>query len=195
MSLLMAQPVLCFDCYDIKISADPIRVGYEMTVYTTLEGDTFVELCAIIYEPITGVAPRPFVISYATSDDSAGNYSKNVIRYCIDQDLLSGYLIIVAPGDYVSDSGLLMFVTGDDRQCHRVQIVNDDDCERPELEQFFSRLAYVSGTPVIIVDPDTARVIIDDSRDCGKYCFIRILLPCVCIQLEVFVCLRGSVCE
>ena len=68
-----------------------------------------------------------------------------------------------------------MFNTGDDRQCHRVQIVNDDNCER-ELEQFFSRLAYVSGTPVIIVDPDTARVIIDDSQDCGKYCFFQSLL-------------------
>ena len=81
-----------------------------------------------------------------------------------------------------------MFATGDDRQCHRVQIVNDDNCEC-ELEQFFSRLAYVSGTPVVIVDPDTARVIIDDSQDCGKYCFFRLLAPCVCIQLEVFVCL------
>ena len=83
--------MLCFDCYNIKISAADIRVGYERTVYTTPEGDTFVELCAIIYEPTTGVAPRPFVISYATSADTAGNYSKNVIIYCIDQDLLSGY--------------------------------------------------------------------------------------------------------
>ena len=81
-----------------------------------------------------------------------------------------------------------MFATGDDRQCHRVQIVNDDNCERdPEL--FFSRLAYVSGTPVIIVDPDTARVIIGESQGCGKYCFFRLLSPCICIQLEVFVCL------
>ena len=87
----LAQPVLCFDCYDIKFSAADIRVGYEMTVYNTTEGDTFVELCAIIYEPISGVAPRPFVISYATSDDTAGNYSKNVIIYCIGQDLPSAY--------------------------------------------------------------------------------------------------------
>ena len=63
-----------------------------------------------------------------------------------------------------------MFATGDDRQCHSVQIVNDDNCER-ELEQFFSRLAYVSGTPVIIVDPDIAQVIIDDSQNCCKYYF------------------------
>ena len=59
-----------------------------------------------------------------------------------------------------------MFATGDDRQCHRVQIINDDICEH-ELEQFFSRLAYVSGTPVVIVDPDTARVIIIDDVRCG----------------------------
>ena len=80
---------VCFDCYDIKFSAADIRVGYEMTVYNNTEGDTFVELCAIIYEPPIGVAPRPFVISYTTSDDTAGNYSK--IYYCIDQDLLSAY--------------------------------------------------------------------------------------------------------
>ena len=80
---------LCYICFDIKFSAADIRVGYEMTVYTTPEGDTFMELCAIIYEPTIGVAPRPIVISYATSDDG-GNYSKNVI-YCIDQDLLSAY--------------------------------------------------------------------------------------------------------
>ena len=180
--------MLCFDCYDIKFSAADIRVGYEMTVYTTTEGDTFVELCAIIHEPITGVAPRPFVISYTTSDDTAGNYSKSVIIYYIDQDYFLVILVIVAPEDYIADAGLLMFATGDDRQCHRVQIVNDDICER-ELEQFLSRLAHVSGTPVIIVDPDSARVIIDESRGCGKYCFFRLLSPCVCIQLEVFVCL------
>ena len=45
-----------------------------MTLYSTPEGDFFVELCAIIYEPITGGAPRPFVISYATEDGTASKY-------------------------------------------------------------------------------------------------------------------------
>ena len=49
-----------------------IRVGYEKTLYTTPEGDVFVELCAIIYEPTSGVAPRPFRISYRTKDYTAG---------------------------------------------------------------------------------------------------------------------------
>ena len=81
---------------------------------------------------------------------------------------LSGYsLCIVDPEDYISDSGLLMFDAGDDRHCHSVQIVNDYICER--LEQFLSHLAYVSGTPVIVVDPDSAHVIIDDTYDCRKY--------------------------
>ena len=77
-----------------------------------------------------------------------------------------------------------MFATGDDRQCHRVQIVNDDNCER-ELEQFFSRLALVSGTPVIIVDPDIAQVIIDDSQNCGKYYFfLSISTHSLCMGFE-----------
>ena len=51
---------------------DPIRVGYERSVYTTDEGQTEVELCAVIYEPPSGVAPRPFFIFASTMDGSAG---------------------------------------------------------------------------------------------------------------------------
>ena len=44
-----------------------------MTTYTTTEGTGFVELCAVITNPQNGVvAPRPFVISVTTTDDSAG---------------------------------------------------------------------------------------------------------------------------
>ena len=57
-----------------------------------------------------------------------------------------------------------MFTIGDVRQCYRVQIVDDDFCD-PEL--FFSNLELLSGTPVIIVNPDRAEVVIQDS-DCGK---------------------------
>ena len=52
-----------------------IRVGYERTVYTTSEGEGFVRLCAIIYSPDSGVAPRPFTISYTTADDTAGMHT------------------------------------------------------------------------------------------------------------------------
>ena len=61
-----------------------------------------------------------------------------------------------------------MFARGDTRQCHLVQILNDDICERPLVEDFFSDLALVSGTPVIVVDPERAQVLIDDSEDCRK---------------------------
>lgn len=69
-----------------------------------------------------------------------------------------------APDDYLADSGVLVFSTGDDRQCHRVRIVDDEFCDP---EQFFSNLALVPGAPVIIIDPASAQIFIQDS-DCGK---------------------------
>ena len=55
-----------------SLLAADIQVGYEMTVYTTPEEDTTVELCAIIYEPtLNGSSPRPFTLSYKTSGGSA----------------------------------------------------------------------------------------------------------------------------
>ena len=56
----------------LSISAADIRVGYESTVHTTSEGNAVVELCAILYEPfIDGPSPRPFTLSYETSDGTA----------------------------------------------------------------------------------------------------------------------------
>ena len=69
-----------------------------------------------------------------------------------------------APDDFLADSGVLVFSTGDDRQCHRVRIVDDEFCDP---EQFFSNLALVPGAPVIIIDPASAQIFIQDS-DCGK---------------------------
>ena len=57
---------------------------------------------------------------------------------------------------------------GDSEECHEVTILNDDICERPVQEYFFSTLELFSGQPVIVVDPEQARVIIDDSEDCRK---------------------------
>ena len=54
---------------------DPIRVGYERSEYTTDEGQMEVELCAIIYEPPSRVAPRPFFIFASTMDGTAGTYT------------------------------------------------------------------------------------------------------------------------
>ena len=99
------------------------------------------------------------------------------LSYCAHSKLYC-LAILVAPEDYISDTGQLIFTTGDDRQCHRVRIVNNDICE-DELEQFLSNLALVSGVPRITVDPASARVIIDDTDDCGKYCF--------CLRVSAFI--------
>ena len=82
------------------------------------------------------------------------------------QALIVILIYIVAPEDYISDSGLLMFTTGQSRQCHSVRIVDNEICE--DMEHFFSNLTLVSGIPRITVDPDGAKVIIDDTDDCGK---------------------------
>ena len=66
--------------------------------------------------------------------------------------------LLVSPQDYNSSTGILTFNTGDDRQCHDVDIVDDELCEEPS-EQFFSNLTLESGAPVT-VDPSRAQVII-----------------------------------
>ena len=48
-----------------------ITVGYQFTVYSTSGSAGVVEICAIIYEPPTGGAPREFVFSSTTRDGSA----------------------------------------------------------------------------------------------------------------------------
>ena len=62
----------------------------------------------------------------------------------------------------------LVFNTGDDKQCHTINIVDDDDCEQP-AEDFFSNLMFVSGQPLVTINPAQAQVIIDDDNEpeCG----------------------------
>ena len=74
----------------------------------------------------------------------------------------------MAGEDYVPSTGQLVFAVGDTRQCHDVTIIDNNICERPELEHFFSTLSLVAGTQVV-VDPEQTRVIIDDSADCRKF--------------------------
>ena len=63
-----------------------------------------------------------------------------------------------------------MFQVGDDRVCHNVVIIDDDDCETP-FEDFFSNLEYDSGDMPIIITRDRTRVIINDTAEpeCGRY--------------------------
>ena len=41
-------------------------------MYTTSETEGSVELCAVILEPLSGEAPRPFELSATTTDGTAG---------------------------------------------------------------------------------------------------------------------------
>ena len=82
----------------------------------------------------------------------------------------------MAPEDYISASGLLIFGAGDDEKCHTVQIVNNDICEDAQ-EQFTSDLTLVSGIPLITVNPGSAQVVINDINDCRK-CSLYKFLPC-----------------
>ena len=71
----------------------------------------------------------------------------------------------VSPGDYDEIVGFeLVFNIGDDRVCHNVSINDDNECEQP-AESFLSQLSYVSGELPIIIDPEDARVFIDDTAE------------------------------
>ena len=71
----------------------------------------------------------------------------------------------MAGEDYVSSTGELVFAPGDSEQCHQVLILEDSTCE--EEEHLFSNLTAISEN--IEVDPDIARVEIDDSLDCREF--------------------------
>ncbi|CAI8013544.1 hypothetical protein GBAR_LOCUS8570 [Geodia barretti] len=119
----------------------PIEVGYEFSVYTTTEGIGVETLCAVVMN-FPGGSPRPFTINATTEDGSA-----------------------VSGDDYVGVVDVpLMFQVGDDRVCHDVVIIDDDDCETP-FEDFFSNLEYGSGDMPIIITRDRTRVIINDTAE------------------------------
>ena len=59
-----------------------------------------------------------------------------------------------------------MFVRGSMGVCHSVPILQDDECE-PTPETFSANLAYVSGIPIITINPASTEVFIDEP-ECGK---------------------------
>ena len=64
----------------------------------------------------------------------------------------------------------LNFPRGTERVCHTITILQDDECELlPGNESFFLDLSLESGVGVIIIEPPTAEVIIDDTEEpeCG----------------------------
>ena len=138
-----------------------------MTTYTTTEGTGLVELCAVITSPQNGVvAPRPFVISVITTDDTAGRaiYTVLIVSLYVYIEYQSSVTLphSVAPGDYAALHDLLVFDVGDRRVCHNIMIHDDNIYEG--TESFLSRLLYVSGQTPIIIDPEEARVFINDDN-------------------------------
>ena len=89
----------------------------------------------------------------------------------------------VAPGDYGAVTNqIITFAEGQMRATHTIIINQDDDCENDPNENFFSNIAFNSGTQPISVIRPRAEVIIDDSAEpeCSKrntqYCHIHYLL-------------------
>ena len=64
-------------------------------------------------------------------------------------------------------SAELEFAVGQERACHNVTILDDDDCE-PTPENFFADLTTVSGD-LVAISRDVTEVFIDDTDedDCG----------------------------
>ena len=142
-----------------------VCVGYEFTEYRTPEGDLVVELCAIIYEPTTGgLSPRAFTLSFVTSDGTASKFAD----FSGVSNTYIVFLNAVGGQDYIPSAGDLVFAVGDTRQCHEVTIIDNNICERPEMEFFLSTLSLLTGTHVV-VDPEGTRVIINENpANCGS---------------------------
>ena len=140
-----------------------------MTVYTTTETQASVTLCAIVTSH-PGGAPRTFTISATTRDGTAGTVWNTNVSVGLSHSLQ--LITTVAGSDYVAVFGeQLVFAEGATRVCHTIDILQDEMCEYPPNEFFFSDLAYVSGLLPITISPETAQVVIDDSSEaeCSKY--------------------------
>ena len=93
----------------------------------------------------------------------------------------------VSGADYGAQSAVLVFNRDDTRSCHIITIVDDNVCEYPPNENFFSDLAYVSGMQPITISPPTAEVIIDDSDqpECGEYSMSLLVGQRSCKKLRI----------
>ena len=98
---------------------------------------------------------------------------KMALQVCIYTILLSLYPEIhnfftraVAPGDYGAVTNqIITFVENQMRATHTIIINQDDDCENDPNENFFSNIAFNSGTlPISVIRP-RAEVIIDDTNE------------------------------
>ena len=87
--------------------------------------------------------------------------------YGVRIDPFNCWLITGAGVDYVAVSAELQFTVGDEKVCHQVVIIDDDDCE-PSPETFFADLSLLTGDLVTVL-PNFTLIIIDDTNenDCG----------------------------
>ena len=104
------------------------------------------------------------------------------------------YLSLVQGIDYVGQTANLTFAYRDSRSCHTVDILQDDVCEHPELEDFLANLAYVSGIQNINIIRNRTQVLIDDSNEpeCGESRLRGyICYDCCILSSPAFVCMHG----
>ena len=50
-------------------------------MYTTTETDGFVELCVVLFDPPSGVAPRDFTLTITTTDGTASKHMLRDVSY------------------------------------------------------------------------------------------------------------------
>ena len=90
---------------------------------------------------------------------------------CLRTDIFQCFHNFTESGvDYIGvEDTVLIFGVGDHRVCHNVQIFNDSLCELSPTEYFFSSLEHERGEMPVFLNPDRARIIINDASECGKY--------------------------
>ena len=133
----------------------------------TTESDGNVTLTIRVFSH-PGGAPRPFTLTVNTEDGTA---SKCCNFWSEDISSVSLSYTAVVDNDYVPVSGqIIQFNRGDVTQNHTITINDDDECERDQNENFFSKVSLNSGIPNITVTLPQATVTIGDTAelDCGK---------------------------
>ena len=158
----------------------PMTVGYEKMEYQVPASTTVtaVEFCAVITSPAIRVALRPFSLEISAPVNFEGdgiftqfmldNYRSAIVLLSLLYTYV-GLVIYQAIGD-----GKLSFDTNDSRQCHQftIEIISSDDiCDDFSMNIFTWVLSLRTGDGDIIVQPNSAKLLITDSDDlqCGRH--------------------------
>ena len=110
-------------------------MGLERTIYTALEDQGEVQLCAVVYQPSGVDCPITFSfdLQIDTNDSSAGRKLEFLLEF-LDKLLKLCIVPAVSPMDYFGTSSILSFAECQVRECILVPI-NDDQIL--ELLEFF----------------------------------------------------------